>query len=54
MRLRVDLYTMSGTLVQELYEGNAVTGVQYVMDIDADALSTECTRCASAATPTSR
>ena len=39
MRLRVDLYTMSGTLVQELYEGNAVTGVQYVMDIDADALS---------------
>ncbi|MGB1572885.1 MAG: T9SS type A sorting domain-containing protein [Flavobacteriales bacterium] len=39
MRLRVDLYTMSGNLVQELYEGNAVTGVQYVMDIDADALS---------------
>ena len=39
MRLRVDLYTMEGTLVQELYEGNAVTGVQYIMDIDADGLS---------------
>ncbi|MBK13050.1 MAG: hypothetical protein CL849_05905, partial [Crocinitomicaceae bacterium] len=39
MRLRVDLYTMGGTLVQEMYEGNAMTGVQYVMNIDADALS---------------
>ncbi len=39
MRLRVDLYTMEGLLVQELYEGNAVTGVQYMMDIDADQLA---------------
>ena len=39
MRLRVDLYTMEGLLVQELYQGNAVTGVQYMMDIDADDLS---------------
>jgi len=39
MRLRVDLYTMEGQLMQELYEGNAVTDVQYTMEIDADALS---------------
>ena len=39
MRLRVDLYTMDGLLVQELYQGNAVTGVQYMMDIDADDLA---------------
>ena len=39
MRLRVDLYTMEGQLMQELYDGNAVTGVQYTMEIDADALS---------------
>ncbi|RPG81691.1 MAG: T9SS C-terminal target domain-containing protein [Crocinitomicaceae bacterium TMED114] len=39
MRLRVDLYTMEGQLMQELYDGNAVTGVQYTMEIDAEALS---------------
>jgi len=39
MRLRVDLYTSNGLLIQELYDGNAVTGVQYSMDIDVDQLS---------------
>ena len=38
MRLRVDLYTMSGQLVQELYDGNAMTDVEYLMTIDADGL----------------
>jgi hypothetical protein len=39
MRLRVDLYTSNGLLIQELYDGNAVTGVQYTMDIDVDELA---------------
>jgi len=38
MRLRVDLYTMDGSLVQELYDGNAMTDVEYLMTIDADGL----------------
>ena len=39
LRLRVDLYNSNGLLIQELYDGNAVTGVQYSMDIDVDNLS---------------
>ena len=39
MRLRIDLYTMSGQFVQELFDGNASTDVQYVLDIDANTLS---------------
>ena len=39
LRLRVDLYNANGLLIQELYDGNAVTGVQYSMDIDVDNLS---------------
>ncbi|MCH1575412.1 MAG: lamin tail domain-containing protein, partial [Flavobacteriales bacterium] len=39
LRLRVDLYNSNGLLIQELYDGNAVTGVQYTMDIDVDNLS---------------
>ena len=38
MRLRVDLYSMGGQLVQELYDGNAMTDVEYLMTIDADGL----------------
>ncbi|MGB0171068.1 MAG: HYR domain-containing protein [Flavobacteriales bacterium] len=38
MRLRVDLYSMDGQLVQELYDGNAMTDVEYLMTIDADGL----------------
>jgi hypothetical protein len=39
LRLRVDLYNANGLLIQELYDGNAVTGVQYTMDIDVDDLA---------------
>ena len=39
MRLRVDLYTSNGLLIQELYDGNAVTGVQYTMNIQTDDLA---------------
>jgi len=39
MRLRIDLYTMSGQFVQELFDGNASEEVQYVLDIDANSLS---------------
>ena len=39
MRLRIDLYTMSGQFVQELFDGNASEDVQYVLDIDANSLS---------------
>ena len=39
MRLRIDLYTMSGQFVQELFDGNASEDVQYVLDIDANTLS---------------
>ncbi|MDG2425099.1 MAG: T9SS type A sorting domain-containing protein, partial [Flavobacteriales bacterium] len=39
MRLSVNLYTMTGLQVVELYDGNAMTGVQYSIDIDTDALS---------------
>ena len=39
MRLRIDLYTMSGQFVQELFDGNASTDVQYVLYIDANTLS---------------
>ena len=38
MRLRVDLYTMAGELVQELYDGNAMTDVEYLMNVDANGL----------------
>jgi len=38
MRLRVDLYTIGGQLVQELYDGNAMTDVEYFMTIDAEGL----------------
>ena len=46
MRLRIDLYTMSGQFVQELFDGNASEDVQYVLDIDANNLSEECIRSA--------
>ncbi|MBL6645351.1 MAG: T9SS type A sorting domain-containing protein [Flavobacteriales bacterium] len=39
MRLRIDLYTMSGQFVQELFDGNASEEVQYVLDIDANSLT---------------
>ncbi len=39
MRLRIDLYTMGGQFVQELFDGNASEDVQYVLDIDANTLS---------------
>ena len=39
MRLRIDLYTMSGQFVQELFDGNASEDVQYVLDIDANSLA---------------
>ena len=38
MRLRVDLYSMSGGLIQELYDGNAMSDVEYLMTIDAEGL----------------
>ena len=39
MRLRIDLYTMGGGYVAELFDGNASEEVQYVLDIDASTLS---------------
>ena len=39
MRLRIDLYTMGGAYVSELFDGNASEEVQYVLDIDATSLS---------------
>ena len=39
MRLRIDLYTMGGGYVAELFDGNASEDVQYVLDIDATNLS---------------
>ena len=39
MRLRIDLYTMSGGYVAELFDGNASEDVQYMLDIDATSLS---------------
>ena len=39
MRLRVDLYSMAGELVQELYDGNAMSDVEYLMTIDAQGLN---------------
>ena len=38
MRLRVDLYDMSGQLIQELYDGNAMSDVEYFMTIEAQGL----------------
>ena len=38
MRLRVDLYDMAGQLVQELYDGNAMSDVEYFMTVDAGGL----------------
>ena len=39
MRLRIDLYTMGGGYVAELFDGNASEDVQYVLDIDASTLA---------------
>ena len=39
MRLRIDLYTMNGGYVAELFDGNASEDVQYMLDIDATTLS---------------
>jgi len=39
MRLRIDLYTMGGGYVAELFDGNATEDVQYVLDIDASSLA---------------
>ncbi len=39
MRLRIDLYTMGGGYVAELFDGNASEEVQYVLDIDASTLA---------------
>ena len=52
MRLRIDLYTMGGQFVQELFDGNASEDVQYVLDIDANTLPAECTRFACPAPTT--
>ena len=38
MRLRVDLYDMGGQLVQELFDGNAMSDVEYFLTIDAQGL----------------
>ena len=38
MRLRVDLYDMGGQLVQELFDGNAMSDVEYFLTIDAQNL----------------
>ena len=38
MRLRVDMYTMDGILVSELYDGVASPNVNHTLDIEADAL----------------
>jgi hypothetical protein len=39
MRLRIDLYTMTGGFISELYDGNASADAQYVLDVDAGDLS---------------
>ncbi|MDG2426245.1 MAG: T9SS type A sorting domain-containing protein [Flavobacteriales bacterium] len=39
MRLRIDVYTMNGSFIQELFDGNATSDVQYVLDIDATTMS---------------
>ena len=39
MRIRVDLISMDGVLVTELYDGVAQTGVNHTLDIDAEGLS---------------
>jgi hypothetical protein len=39
MRLRIDIYTMNGSFVQELFDGNATSDVQYVLDINANSMS---------------
>ena len=39
MRLRIDLYTMSGGYVAELFDGNASEDVQYMLDIDASSMA---------------
>jgi hypothetical protein len=38
MRIRIDLYTMSGVLVQGLFDGTAGANQQYLLDIDASGL----------------
>lgn len=38
MRLRVDMYSMEGFLVQELYDGIATPNVNHSLDIEADQL----------------
>jgi hypothetical protein len=38
MRLRVDMYSMDGILVQELYDGIAAPNVNHSLDIEADQL----------------
>ena len=52
MRLRIDLYTMSGGYVAELFDGNASEDVQYMLDIDATSCPAVCTRSACRATTT--
>jgi hypothetical protein len=39
MRLRIDLYTMNGGFISELYDGNASADAQYILDVDASDLS---------------
>ena len=39
MRLRIDMYTMSGGYVAELFDGNASEDVQYMLDIDASSMA---------------
>jgi hypothetical protein len=38
MRIRIDLYTMSGVMVQALFDGTAGPDQQYLLDIDASGL----------------
>ena len=38
MRLRVDMFTMDGILVTELFDGVASPNVNHTLDIEADAL----------------
>ena len=39
MRIRVDLVGMDGTLVSELYDGIAQSGVNHTLDVDAGSLN---------------
>ena len=39
MRIRVDLVGMDGTLVAELYDGIAQSGVNHTLDVDAGSLN---------------